>query len=262
MKTSNLLLFTILSALLIMSSCSIEKRQYMSGYHVQWNKTGDVNGHLKNQELVSVVEEEVLALPLTENVDYIESASIAADEIFVPEKDKPFFVKKSRNSVSAVSSEGECDILVLKNGEEIKVKVLEILPTEIKYKKCDNLTGPTTTIYKSDVSMIKYPNGSQDIISSVNVQKNNNEGSPAPENTGKSMNVLALLSLITGILGLVPVFGILFSIGAVIMSAIALSQINKNPGKYKGKGMAITGLILGSLGILVSMGTFIVLLFF
>lgn len=51
------------------------------------------------------------------------------------------------------------DILNTKKGEEIKVKVLEITNTEVKYKKFDNVNGPTYTVDKSEISFIKYENG-------------------------------------------------------------------------------------------------------
>lgn len=56
------------------------------------------------------------------------------------------------------------DNIILKTGEEVKSKVLEITTTEIKYKKFDNQDGPAYTILKSDVFLIKYENGSKDIF--------------------------------------------------------------------------------------------------
>jgi hypothetical protein len=58
------------------------------------------------------------------------------------------------------------DIIVLKTGLEVKSKVLEITQSEIKYKKFDNLDGPTISVSKSEVVMIRYQNGTNDIISS------------------------------------------------------------------------------------------------
>jgi hypothetical protein len=41
---------------------------------------------------------------------------------------------------------------------------MEITTNEIKYKKFDNLEGPTISILKSEVFMIKYQNGTKDVI--------------------------------------------------------------------------------------------------
>lgn len=57
------------------------------------------------------------------------------------------------------------DILTKKNGEDIQAKVLEVLTSEVKYKKFDNQNGPTFTILKSDLLMIRYENGTKDIFS-------------------------------------------------------------------------------------------------
>ena len=56
------------------------------------------------------------------------------------------------------------DTLIMKNGDEIPAKVLEISPTEIVYKKYDNLEGPVIVVYKSTVFMIKYQNGTKDVF--------------------------------------------------------------------------------------------------
>ena len=64
------------------------------------------------------------------------------------------------------------DILTKKNGEELTVKVTEVNQMDIKFKKTDNLTGPTFVISKSDVFMIKYENGSKDIFTEVSNTNN------------------------------------------------------------------------------------------
>jgi hypothetical protein len=56
------------------------------------------------------------------------------------------------------------DTLIMRNGDEIPAKVLEISPTEVVYKKYDNLEGPIVIVYKSAVFMIKYQNGTKDVF--------------------------------------------------------------------------------------------------
>jgi hypothetical protein len=62
------------------------------------------------------------------------------------------------------------DTLILKNGQELKVKVLEILSTEIKYKPSDNLDGPVYQVNKPLVYMIKFANGKKEFIEAAAVQ--------------------------------------------------------------------------------------------
>lgn len=56
------------------------------------------------------------------------------------------------------------DVLTRRNGEEVQVKVLEISPDAIKYKRFDNLEGPTITIAKYDVFMVRYENGTKEVF--------------------------------------------------------------------------------------------------
>lgn len=56
------------------------------------------------------------------------------------------------------------DYITLKNGDEIKSKVLEVNPDLIKYKNWTNLEGPIYSIAKGDVFMIKYANGNKDVF--------------------------------------------------------------------------------------------------
>ncbi len=70
--------------------------------------------------------------------------------------------------------------------------------------------------------------------------------------------MLGILSLIAGVLALilfwVPIFGIFwsgfFGLAAIILGAIGLVQVGK--GKASGKGLAISGLILGVVSIILS----------
>lgn len=60
------------------------------------------------------------------------------------------------------------DKIVLRNGNEITGKVIEITINEVKYKKQENLQGPLISILKEDVYSIKYENGTTDFINHEN----------------------------------------------------------------------------------------------
>ena len=60
----------------------------------------------------------------------------------------------------------------------------------------------------------------------------------------------ALTGMICGILGLFVAGFILGTLG-IIFGGIGLNNINKNPDEYKGKGMAVTGLVTGIVAIVV-----------
>jgi len=60
------------------------------------------------------------------------------------------------------------DIITLRNGDEIKARVTEISLTEIKYKRSDNLDGPTIIIPRAEVFAINYENGTREVINPIN----------------------------------------------------------------------------------------------
>jgi hypothetical protein len=63
------------------------------------------------------------------------------------------------------------DIITLKSGDEIKAKVQEIGTDNVKYKKYENQNGPTYTMMKSDIFMIKYENGDKDVFTAPSAQQ-------------------------------------------------------------------------------------------
>lgn len=56
------------------------------------------------------------------------------------------------------------DMIILRTGDEIKSKVIEITPELVKYKKWENQDGPTYSSTKVEVFMIKYANGTKDVF--------------------------------------------------------------------------------------------------
>jgi len=54
------------------------------------------------------------------------------------------------------------DIIVKKNGDEVKSKIIEITSSEIKYKEFDFQNGPTRNIGVYEVFMIIYENGKRE----------------------------------------------------------------------------------------------------
>ena len=56
------------------------------------------------------------------------------------------------------------DVITLRNGDQIKVKVVEITTVEVKYKRFDHLDGPNRTLLLADVFSIDYENGMREII--------------------------------------------------------------------------------------------------
>ena len=60
---------------------------------------------------------------------------------------------------------------------------------------------------------------------------------------------MAIISLVTGILGIVCCGSFIFGIAALILGFLGRKEINESNGTKKGAGLAMAGLVLGAVGI-------------
>ena len=59
------------------------------------------------------------------------------------------------------------DIILTQTGDIIKAKVTEVTPTEVKYKRTDNINGPVYSAAKKDIQKIVYENGVIDVFNTT-----------------------------------------------------------------------------------------------
>lgn len=163
-------------------SCSVEKRLHTGGYYVKFNKNkikSDVKSEENSNQLALRIDNDKKVKSVEKRVE--NSNSISDQLNFSEITEGEIGENKLANSKSVAPAESlkslktifqnECDILYKTNGDEIKVKVLEVEETKIKYKKCDNLEGPTYSMNISEVFMIKYVNGTKDVFNKENETK-------------------------------------------------------------------------------------------
>jgi hypothetical protein len=84
----------------------------------------------------------------------------------------------------------DCDAILLQSGEEINAKVLKISDDEIEYKKCDNLTGATYSLKSAAVFMIKFANGSKQVITKTKKDTQNTANKERKPNIGGGIGLL------------------------------------------------------------------------
>lgn len=147
----------------------------------------------------------------------------------------------------------QCDQIVLRNGDVIDAKVKEVGVSEIRYKKCDRQDGPDYTISKRDVLSIKYSNGEVERFNAANTNapsnSSNNRSYDSPtngQNNGPRTDPFAIVAIATGAVAVLTGYGA-FLLGAVaiVFGALSLSRIRKEPGRFKGRGLAIAGMVAG-----------------
>ena len=64
------------------------------------------------------------------------------------------------------------DLITTREGKDIQAKIIEVTSDEIKYKKYNNQEGPTFTLKKSEVLIVRYSNGENEVF--ANETKSNN----------------------------------------------------------------------------------------
>jgi hypothetical protein len=253
----------ILFPLILLVACNVQKRKYQKGFYVDWhNKTQQkekTNSVSLSTETKPVVAKEIHPETVTtEPLDLAASVSNGVQEF-----------KFEKNTWLKRSPEDSCDVIVYKDGSEIKSKVQEITTNEIKYKRCDAMDGPMYVSKKSEVFMIKYANGTREIIKAeaqeIKTYVPPERGSRTERLRKRQTHPLAIaalvfgiLSLVTGYIGLILLLGVATEIGliplvlslisaiaAVTSGRIALKAIKEAPDVFKGKGQAIPGFIMG-----------------
>lgn len=260
MKSHKVYFVTMLIAIVaILSNCTVQKRSYRNGYYVSWNKKTVPVSFIANH--VEEKSKETLKNETPKTI--IISPTETPEAIFAS-------VKKNVNSelkclnIKPLKLPGDScgDVITLLDGSDIKVKVMEISSKFIKYKHCDNLSGPLRVVNTDNVFMLKYANGNKEVIKRADLEvQPNKKGSSEPANivpiVEKKYNDMAIASIATFIL----YFTIILAPLPFIFGLIALRQFKKEPEKYKGKWMAILGITPGIIALcilLLAMLTFLI----
>lgn len=202
-------LLVYLSLLLLASSCSVQKRQHLNGYYIDW-RNNDRNNAFSHKQVNQPIE----------SVNYEQKS----DEYFASNNENIVVEEIIRSEPNVAYSKNElpvktenCDEITTKNGEQIKAKILEVGIEEIKYKLCSNLEGPTMVVRKSSVFMIKYANGEKQVFG--NESQVTSKAQPKEKNT-KGNATLGVLLIAGGLAMLV--FGVAVLFGSYLMFAAAL----------------------------------------
>lgn len=217
-RSSFLSVFVTFSLLTLISSCTIQKRIYRPGYSVNWK---NVDSQSAESEDVSILDQE------------ISTASLTSSESSISPFNEP--IKKVRQDAvhtKIAPDSTDCDIIILENGTEIKANIQEIGTEEITYVKCGDDSNTSLSIKIDDVSEVKIHQNSIESDSRNFGKKYNNAKSEPLGIAGLVCSVIPFLFPLGGVLG-------------IIFGAISLKRINREPSRYKGRGIAIASLAIG-----------------
>ncbi|MBN1143561.1 MAG: DUF4190 domain-containing protein [Bacteroidales bacterium] len=236
---------------------TVRKRTH--AYQVVENASGDQRGFLPHPDALQTVPErnraseefvylrakqsEILKVPDAVGIFPV-TFSVASAPVDSLHPQNPARTLVNKDSIIV------CDTLVFKAGNILLAKVIEIGVNEVKYRECENLSGPLISILKSDVFMIKYPNGTRDYFDQeAPVIRAETVDQKAPEQVIRKSEGLGTAGFIAGLLGLF-IAGIPLGIFAIIAGSISIGKINRYPEKYKGKGLATASVIIGLIDVI------------
>ncbi len=240
---SGLKISSILLVFLTTFSCSIQKRNYRPGYHITWNYTKKHHTNTNNRDF-------------SEEIQKNESLELAT----VFQSENPITAHIEKNPLLPVKktvrwNPDTCgDVIFMHDGRIVSAKVIEVNDEKIKYKRCDNLDGPTIVTSVNKVNTIKYANGSSQTFESVPAAPSQtNYPAAKPPYTGpQKTHRLAISAFVFAILA-IPFA--LFFIPSIIMANNAIRAITEEPTKYKGLALAKAARII-------SLIIFLIVLFF
>jgi hypothetical protein len=208
--------FSIILAVLLLASCSVKKRTYRSGYYIDWafqnKKTAPVK---QTEDKVAQTQEQI---PLE-----IVSAKSSNEQLLL----------LSGKNILLLDTCG--DLITFKSGDQVRAKVIEISDDKIKYKRCDNLDGPTFVVNKSNVALIRYVNGVEEKIETpaavYTPPTTTQPQQPRDTRTVQKVQPYAWWALASVIL--LWWLGIGFILG-LIFSTLAIKKINQDPKRWSG----------------------------
>jgi len=101
------------------------------------------------------------------------------------------------------------DLIILRDGNVIEAKIIEISPTEIRYRRFNHLDGPIIVIFRTDVLSIRYENGTVEIFNPASVvgQERAQGNFPLDGTSDPQLGLPLLVQSAVNILPAIPIAG-------------------------------------------------------
>lgn len=155
--------------LLTVVSCSIDKRLYSKGYHIEWNKNliskkSIVSNSNYNETLpIKTESEESETIGLNSNETIISKAIQTNLDTVAEINTSEIIDNLDSNVLKPITN--ECDSIVLRSGNVILGKVIEISDITIKFTKCNSTKDVVRELNQNEVLYINYSDGTKDEFS-------------------------------------------------------------------------------------------------
>lgn len=257
---SGLRLILLLSAV-SMVSCTIQKRQRLSGYHIEWLTRGSETDALRHQiHPVSVANDAQLEREDSQFAARVrnEEGPTASSKEHGPsyfENEFAFYGKLLAGSLSQPKNDS-CDLIITRQGEFIYASTIDEEENIIRFTICNDSVGSRKIISKESLFMIKYRDGTKLVLDDskdkeeVSKEVREKTIKPKPNKGFRFIDEVSFVGFIFGI-GSVPTWlfywqmGFFMSIFAILMGVVGIIRVVKSKGSRTGLGFAIISLILG-----------------
>ena len=151
--------------------------------------------------------------------------------------------KHGKDDMLRDSTRHPCGYVVLYPGERVEAELLEISATEVTYRLCGQPNTTPIIRHKREVLAVVASNGDE-LFSGI-YRMGASTRQYEEDLGGPKLDGIAILSLV---FSLAP-FSLAGPLLAVILGGISLDRIKKHPDRYRGKGLAVVGIILGLIGL-------------
>jgi hypothetical protein len=213
---------------LIVFSCTLEKRRYFKGFYIGKKKhfeTVKVSSNDEKKTFHSLKQKAI-------NLSYLYST----EEIFSTDKsntlneysEHQLLIKPKKINILNDTCKDE---LIFKNGERLKVKIVEITPNVVRFYNCSLGSPYLSEIPKSDLSVILPYEGKAEFLDNNSSNQNN----PQKNNSSNTSWSAELHEEV--LIGLI-LFLLIMPVGAIyniIRYKNVRAEILANPNKYEGK---------------------------
>lgn len=245
--------YLLFLSVLILTSCSIEKRLYRPGFHVESHLFGKnvsktSSGNISKEITVS-----------NDNDLVLEVAPMEPD-------------LKTSSLLEVMLDTTRCDTIIFYEGTRLVAKVESISRAEVKYRKCNNLDGPVYIEVTDYISSIRYSNGTREVFKEVqNPAFNVDSGvqpyatnapqakavTPPGEKQLEGFGFIGFLALILGavVINSDPDFAAIAGLVSLIFAIISFSRFSSEGEKLSGRFFPIFILISTILGLLILIGS-------
>ncbi len=242
------------------SSCTLTKRRYHNGFHVDWLS----HSAPKKQKTraIDAIESDTIwkyfqavSIPLKLKESRIMEPQLFASDTSIPHL--PLLHSKiSSLQADEPDSNAKNDLIILTNGDSLSVHIIEVGDDKIIYEFLPVNTGPTFIRLTKDISKIVFTNGLEMTFKKA-------EQVHEYEFTNNFATASAVLGILSVPISLVfPPLGLLLALFAIIFGGIGLRNSRVLPNN-QGATASKVGLILGiSVWVLAILIFMLIILFF